>query len=99
MGNDREIRDDRGIFIAMEGPDGSGKSTQIAAASAVSLSNVMAVLFDEDALMVDYQLDSALSSPIEARKRYYTVWNSISAGYLADYTENCIVFTMEDPTT
>lgn len=77
----------------------SDYGTQIAAASAVSLSNVMAVLFDEDALMVDYQLDSALSSPIEARKRYYTVWNSISAGYLADYTENCIVFTMEDPST
>ena len=66
--------------------------------SAVSLANVVAFMFDSDALMVDYVLDSALSTPIEARKKYSTIWHSVSANYIADYTENAVLFYMADPT-
>ena len=77
----------------------SDYGTQVAASSAVSLSYVLGFLFDEDALMIDYQLESALPTPMEARKRYSNIWYSFAKNYIADYTENAVLFIMADPVT
>lgn len=70
--------------------------TEQTAGDAVALDTVLGVLFDEDALMVDFHLDSAVSSPVEARKHYRTVWNTINKNAINDFSENGILFYMED---
>lgn len=70
--------------------------TQIAG-SAVDLSYVLGILYDEDAIMTDYQIESTATTPLEARKRYRNTWVSIARNAINDFTENAIIFTMEDP--
>lgn len=56
--------------------------------------HILGCLFDEDSVMVDYQLDSAGVSPLEVRKRYRNfVWNFAKNSF-ADPTENFVVFYM-----
>ena len=69
--------------------------TQIAGTS-VNLKYVVGVLYDEDALMVDYQLDRSASTPLEARKNYRNLWWSFSRNAINDFTENGVLFYMAD---
>lgn len=62
----------------------------------VALSMVVGLLYDEDALMVDYQLEAANMTPLEARKRYRNSWLSIAKNSINDFTENAILFYMAD---
>lgn len=62
----------------------------------VSLKTVVGIVYDVDALMVDYQLDAARTTPIEARKGYSTTWYSMARNGLNDYSENAVLLTMED---
>lgn len=64
------------------------------AGTPVALDYVVGMIFDEDALMVDYQLEDALSTPVEARKRYRNIWWTFSKNIMADYTENAVIFYM-----
>lgn len=57
----------------------------------VELEYVLGVLYDEDAIMVDYQLDSAYSTPIEARKRYRNIWWHFAKNAINDFTENGVL--------
>ena len=72
-------------------PDTSSPASQTAGAK-VALDNVLGVLFDEDALMVDYQLDTALSTPVEARKHYRNVWYTYAKNSICDFTEKGILY-------
>lgn len=63
----------------------------------VELDYVVGMLFDRDGLMIDYQLDSATSTPVEARKHYRNLWYTYMKGINSDLTENCIIYIMEDP--
>lgn len=72
-------------------PDTSNPAAQ-KAGSAVTLDNVVGVLFDEDALMVDYQLESALSTNVEARKRYRNIWYTFAKNSICDFTEKGILY-------
>lgn len=72
-------------------PDTSSPASQIAG-SKVALDNVLGVLFDEDALMVDYQLDTALSTPVEARKHYRNIWYTYAKNSICDFTEKGILY-------
>lgn len=74
-------------------PDISDPTQQIAGAN-VALDNVLAVLYDEDAVMVDYQLDEAYSTPVEARKRYRNMWWHFAKNAINDFTENGILLYM-----
>lgn len=74
-------------------PDVNDPTTQIAG-SAVSLDTVLGVLFDEDAIMVDYELDSSYSTPVEARKRYRNIWWHFKKNAINDFTENGILLYM-----
>ena len=69
------------------------------AGSNVVLSYVVGVLYDEDALMVDYQLEATNTTSLEARKRYRNSWLSIARNAINDFTENGIMFYMADPIT
>lgn len=64
----------------------------------VELDYVVGLLFDEDACMVDFQLDRADSSPLEARKLYRNLWLHIAKNGINDFTEKAVLFIMADPT-
>ena len=74
-------------------PDVSDPTQQIAGSN-VALDHVLGVLYDEDALMVDYQLDSSYSTPVEARKRYRNIWWHFAKNAINDFTENGILLYM-----
>ena len=64
----------------------------------VELDYVVGMLYDQDAIMTDYQLDTANTTPLEARKRFRNTWYAMSRNLINDFTEKAIMFTMEDPT-
>lgn len=76
-------------------PNTSSPSAQTAG-NKVELSYVLGFMFDEDALMVDYQLDSATASPLEARKHFRNLWWTVRRNSCVDYTENMVLFYMDD---
>ena len=63
----------------------------------VQIPYLVGMLFDEDGLMIDYQLDTARSTPIEARKGYRNIWYTFCKNIVSDATENAIIYYMEDP--
>lgn len=65
----------------------------------IELEYVVGLLLDEDALMVDYQLERAIATPVEARKGYRNTWLHFSKNAIDDPTENAILFYMADPAT
>lgn len=67
--------------------------------SKVTLTTVLGILYDEDALMTDFQLESTATTPLEARKHYRNIWYSFAKNAINDYTENAVIFYMADPTT
>lgn len=77
-------------------PQASGAQT---AGDAVDLSYVVGMIYDVDGLMIDYQLEDASSTPLEARKHYRNTWWTFCKNIISDATENCVIFTMEDPAT
>lgn len=62
----------------------------------VKLDYVVGAIFDEDAIMVDYQLEDASTTPQEARKHYRNLWWTFSKNAINDFTENTIIFYMAD---
>ena len=72
-------------------PDVNDLTTQTVG-DKVDYDYLLGVLYDEDAVMVDYQLDSSYSTPIEARKRYRNIWWHFAKNAINDFTENGIVF-------
>ena len=91
----QNINDPFAISVTPAIPDTSDPTEQTAG-SAVALSYVLGCLFDRDALMVDFQLEDVASSPLEARKHYRTIWNTIRKNPIWDATENFVVFYMAD---
>jgi len=75
-------------------PDVSDPSEQTSATS--NIPYVVGILYDKDALLTDFQFESANTTPVEARKRYYNIWYHFSKNVINDYTENCVLFYMED---
>jgi len=82
-----------GINVTPAIPDTSDPTTQIAGTT-VALDYVLGVLYDEDAMMVDYQLEASYSTPIEARKRYRNIWWHFKRNSINDFTENGILLYM-----
>ena len=83
--------DPMAISVTPAIPDTANPAAQ-KAGSAVTLDNVVGVLFDEDALMIDYQLDTALSTGVEARKHYRNVWYTYAKNSICDFTEKGILY-------
>ena len=80
-------------------PDTTGLTGVQTAGDRVQLDYVVGALFDEDALMVDFQLERSNSTPLEARKNYRNIWWSFSKNAINDPTENFILYYMADPVT
>ena len=72
-------------------PDVNDLTTQTVGTK-VDYDYLLGVLYDVDAVMVDFQLDSSYSTPIEARKRYRNIWWHFAKNSINDFTENGIVF-------
>ena len=77
-------------------PTAAGTQT---AGGTVNIPYIVGFLFDEDALMTDFQYEDSISTPIEARKHYRNIWWSFSKNAINDFTENGIVFYMADTET
>ena len=71
--------------------DGTQKAT-----GEITAEFVVGVLADEDAMMTDFQLEKALTSPLEARKGYRNNWLTFAKNAIIDQTENMVVFIMAD---
>lgn len=57
---------------------------------------VVGLLYDVDALMIDYQLDDVSTTPEEARKHYRNTWWTFCRNAIYDPTENMILYYMAD---
>ena len=71
-------------------PDVNGQ-TQVAG-TAVALDYVLGIIYDEDAMMVDYQFEGAYSSPLEAKKLYRNLIWHFRRNSLNDFSENHCIF-------
>ena len=78
-------------------PDTTGLTGTQTAGDTVSLGYVVGMLYDVDALMIDYQLERSATTPLEARKGYRNMWWTFSKNAINDFTENAIIYIMKDP--
>jgi len=62
----------------------------------VDLEYVVGMITDADGLMTNTQLQTANTTPLEARKLYRNTWNTFLKGCISDNTENCVIFIMKD---
>lgn len=86
-----------GIDVTPAIPDTAGNAQK--AGDRVQIPYFVGMLYDVDALMVDYQLERSATTPLEARKGYRNMWWSFAKNAINDFTENAIIYTMEDPVT
>ena len=75
--------------------DGAGNT--IDKTAAVAIENVVGMIYDEDAIMTDFQLERTTVTPLEARKYIRNMFWTIRRNYIYDATENIVIFVMEDP--
>lgn len=71
---------------------------QQTAGANVKIEYLLGCLYDEDAIMTDYQLEASYTTPLEARKGYRNIWWTFAKNAINDFTENFIVYYMADPT-
>lgn len=62
----------------------------------VKIPMVLGLLFDNDAIATRQTIDRAATSPLEARKLYYQTWYSRRFSSYNDFTENSILYYLED---
>ena len=77
-------------------PDFANTGAQVAG-DRVQLPYVVGLIYDEDALMTDFQLDDVNTTSLEARKRFRNTWYAMARNLINDFTEKAVLFTMEDP--
>lgn len=90
----QSVNDRAMINITPAIPNVNNPATQTAGA-AVNI-YVVGMLFDQDAIMTDFQYESSATTPLEARKLYRNVFWHFSKNAINDFTENAILFYMED---
>lgn len=78
-------------------PDITGVSKTQTAGDEVELPYIVGLLYDEEAILTDFQLEESNTTPLEARKRFYNIWWTFSKNVISDITENTILFYMKDP--
>ena len=78
-------------------PDVTNSNGGLQMASAeVDLPYVVGCLYDRDALMTQFYLESSAVTPLEARKRFYNTWWTFARNAINDATENFVLFYMGD---
>ena len=91
----QSVSDPAGVYVTPAIPNKANPNAQTAGDS-VNIPYLVGVLYDEDAIMVDYQLETANVTPLEARKGYRNTWYTFSKNAINDFTENGIIFYMAD---
>ena len=87
-----------GIDVTPAMPDLAGTNGGLQTAGAeVKLDTVLGFVFDEDALMVDFQLDDVETTVPEARKKYTNTWYTIARNFICDISEKGCLLYMADP--
>ena len=89
----QNFNDPEGINIVPSYPD---YAAPLDPTEAVEASKVIGMIYDEDAIMTDFQLDRVTITPLEARKYYRNSFWTIRRNYIYDATENIVVFIMDD---
>lgn len=87
----QNINEPATINITPAIPDIAGAGTGQTKGDAVNV-DIIGILYDEDAIMTDFQLETANTTPLEARKRYRNIWWSFSKNAINDFTENARVY-------
>lgn len=64
--------------------------------ASVSLDHVIGILFDKDALSVNYKMEDIITTPVNAGGDYYNTYYHWAKNYNDDLTENSILFYMAD---
>lgn len=90
----QNVNEPEKVSITAAIPDESDWTSVQTSTDAITISYVLGILFDEDALMVDFQMDDVYSTSIEARKRYRNLWYTIRKSGINDFTEKGILFYM-----
>ena len=57
---------------------------------------VVGCLFDRDAVLTDFQFETARTTPLEARKNYVNTWMDFGLGAIGDPSENFVCFVMSE---
>lgn len=92
----QNLNDPAAIKVTPAIPDVSDPTEQ-KKGNAVSIPYVVGMIMDRDALMVDYQFDGANTTPEHPRKRIRNTFYHFMRNICDDYTENTVIFIMEDP--
>lgn len=80
------------VNITPDIPDAITGGTKTGAAQ--SLPYVLGVLYDRDAMGVNYQFDGTSVTPVNSAGRYYNMFYYMNRNNWNDVTENCIVFVL-----
>lgn len=64
--------------------------------TAVALEHVVGLIYDEDALVSDFQIDDVDTTPLESRKKFRNTWYTMSRNGINDFTEKAVLFIMAD---
>lgn len=64
------------------------------AGNEVDLPYVVGMIVDNEGMMTDMKLDTAATTPLEARKLYRNTWNTFLKGAVSDNTMNVAIFIM-----
>lgn len=63
----------------------------------ISLPYVLGMIFDKDALAINFATEDVITTPVNAGGDYYNVFYHWRKSYNDDITENTVVFYMADP--
>lgn len=66
------------------------------AGNPVEMEYVVGMLFDEEALMVNYKVDKVYTTPINAAGAYFNTFYHMAKDYQADFTQPAVIFYMDD---
>lgn len=69
---------------------------QSATGTAVTAPYVVGLMFDRDALATNYMINDVVTTPVNAAGEYYNTYFHWAKNYNADFTENAVLFYMED---
>lgn len=77
------------IYDSSDGTQKKGEQVQIP--------YIVGCLFDRDSILIDFQMEDASSTVLEARKKFYNIWWDFAKLAVNDPSENFILYFMDDP--
>ena len=89
--------DPSAIDITPAIPDAAGSNNgEQTVGTRVQLSTVIGFMFDEDALLTDFQYESSDTTVMESRKKYRNIWYTFRKNAIVDYSEKMVLLYMAD---